>query len=455
MVLAGLVASQQVLAELARGQEARLRELVRLHVDGLSVALGPSVLRKDVWEVYDTLDRAGRAGDAQRMALTVVADSDDRILAASDPLRAPVDGHLRDLAGVAAALPVDAITLASDAPRVRVLAPLQYQGRNVGSILTELDVADLVAERRRAVRALLAFNGAVTLALAFVGYVAVRRMMRPVSVLARHMGTGGADPVPIPLAQLPGGDTEMAQLFRTYNGMTGAIRARAEAERRLSERERLVSLGRLSSSLAHEINNPLGGLLNAADTIRTYPDRPDIVRASVDLLLRGLNHMRDVAKAILDHNRLDRAGQALTPEDFDDLRLLISPEMQRLGQRPVWSVAVSRADLAGFPAAPVRQIALNLMLNASAAAGPGGHVGLSVTCPDGSLTLSVSDEGPGLPEAALARLVGAEGQSGGGVGLGIVRDLVRDLGGRIEHARQGRSTEIRVTLPAAPAGAAA
>ncbi len=70
--------------------------------------------------------------------------------------------------------------------------------------------------------------------------------------------------------------------------MTTAVEARAEAERRLAERERFVSLGRLSSSLAHEINNPLGGLLNAADTIVTYADRPEVVRESGNLMLRGL-----------------------------------------------------------------------------------------------------------------------------------------------------------------------
>jgi hypothetical protein len=58
MIVLGLVASQGVLAALGRVQDARLSETARLHVEGLSVALGPSVLRQDVWEVYDTLDRA-------------------------------------------------------------------------------------------------------------------------------------------------------------------------------------------------------------------------------------------------------------------------------------------------------------------------------------------------------------------------------------------------------------
>jgi len=58
MIVLGLVASQIVLAALGRVQDARLSETARLHLEGLSVALGPPVLRQDVGEVYDILDRA-------------------------------------------------------------------------------------------------------------------------------------------------------------------------------------------------------------------------------------------------------------------------------------------------------------------------------------------------------------------------------------------------------------
>jgi len=82
--------------------------------------------------------------------------------------------------------------------------------------------------------------------------------------------------------------------------MVHAIKAKADAGHRLAERERFVGLGHLSASLAHEIYNPLGGLLNATDTIQTYADKPEVVRRSADLLARGLKHMRNVAKATLE-----------------------------------------------------------------------------------------------------------------------------------------------------------
>lgn len=446
MVLVGIVASQQVMATLGVVQEERLRELARLHVDGLTVALGPAVLRRDVWEVYDTLDRATQAMAGQRLVLTVVADEAGRVIAASDPLRAPVDSLIEPLRQ--GAQPVEAIRLTGAEPHVRVKSDLVFQGRTVGRILSELDVSDLVAERRRVLLWLLAGNTMATLILSAGGYLAVRRMLRPVADLAAHMARADGAPEAIPDHRIPAGDTELARLFQTYNAMTGAAAAKAEAERRLAERERFVSLGRLSSSLAHEINNPLGGLLNAADTIRTYADRPEVVRDSVDLLDRGLRNLRDVARATLEQNRLDRQGLPLKPEDFDDLKLLFTPETARLAQALAWQVDAPATALAALPAAPVRQIALNLLLNASTAAGEGGSVGCAVALRPEELCLAISDSGPGLPAEAQQRLLSDDAVlPGAGVGLRLVRDLVRGLNGRIDYSRTSGRSIVQVLLP--------
>ena len=445
MVVLGIVASQQVLVSLARQQEARLRETARLHIEGLSTALGPSVLRQDVWEVFDTLDRARTAGDGQRLVLAVVADEAGRILAATDPRAAPVGGNI---GGFLADAQEPAFVALNGHPSVRVAAPLSYQSRAVGRIVIELDVSDLIAERRQATLWLLFGNAAATVLLAFGGWLAVARSLRPVALLTGAMDETRGAPRPIPPDAIPRGDPGLARLIGTYNHMTEAVEARAEAERRLAARERFVSLGRLSSSLAHEINNPLGGLLNAADTIRTFADRPEVVRQSADLMVRGLQHMRDVTRAILDHNRLDRDGQPLRAEDFEDLRLLIEPETGHREQILDWQIDGHGHALAALPSAPVRQIVLNLLLNASAASGKRGRVGLLVAAAADTLQLAVRDDGSGLSPADLERLL----QSGplplgGGVGLRLVHDLVAGLGGTLDHARGDGTTLIRVGLP--------
>lgn len=446
MVLVGTVASQQVLRSLAQVQDARIRELARMHVEGLSVALGPLVLRRDIWEVYDTLDRAAQGGEGRRMVLTAVADERGRVLAATDPRRVPMDSDIAALAGDAVAL--DDLTVDGASNVLSLLAPLTYQGRTVGQIATELDVADLLSERRQALLYLIMGNAIATGFLSMAGFLAIRRMLRPVTTLARQMTETKGEPHPIPVADIPRGDGELARLARIYNAMVGAVAAKAEAERRLAERERFVALGRLSSSLAHEINNPLGGLLNATDTIRRYPDRPEVVRQSADLLDRGLRHLRDVTRATLDQNRLDPETRVLTPDDFEDIKLLIQPEVSRLALDLEWSV--DRAGVTGLdlPAGPVRQIALNLLLNACAAAGQSGRVGLTAGAGGGDLIVEVTNTGSAMPAAALERLLGDGPLSpGGGVGLRLVRELARNLGGTVCHAHESGVTRITVGLP--------
>lgn len=449
MVLVGTVASQQVLRSLAQVQDARIQELARMHVEGLSVALGPFVLRRDVWEVYDTLDRAAQGTEGRRMVLTAVADERGRVLAATDPRRVPMDSDIAALAGDAVALGDLSVDGASNV--LSLLAPLTYQGRTVGLIATELDVADLLSERRQALIYLIMGNAVAIGFLSMAGFLAIRRMLQPVTTLARHMTETKGEPHPIPASDIPRGDGELARLARIYNSMVGAVAAKAEAERRLAERERFVALGRLSSSLAHEINNPLGGLLNATDTIRSYPDRLDVVRQSADLLDRGLRHLRDVTRATLDQNRMDPETRELTPDDFEDIKILIQPEVSRLALSLDWSVDPSAITDCRLSAGPVRQIALNLLLNACAAAGQNGGVGMMAEKSDGNLTVRITNTGSAMPVAALERLLG-DGplMPGGGVGLRLVRDLATSLGGTIGHAHGNGVTHVAVSLPMSP-----
>ncbi|MFN3575967.1 MAG: ATP-binding protein [Tabrizicola sp.] len=450
MILLGFLASQSVLSALSRVQDARLSETARLHVEGLSVALGPSVLRKDVWEIYDILDRARSAYDGQRLLLSIVADERGRILAATDPRRAPVGEAVAGFEE--GAVPPGAVRMTGD-PVLRVAAPLLFQGRQIGQILTELDVTDLLAERRNVAMWLLFGNAAATALLAFGGWLAVARILRPVGFLVSAMDDSKGAPRPIAESDIPRGDPVLSRLISTYNRMTTAVESRAEAERRLAERERFVSLGRLSSSLAHEVNNPLGGLLNAADTILCYSDRPEVVRKSAELMQRGLSHLRDVTRAILDENRLDRVGQVLRLEDFEDLRLLFEPEIASRAQKLHWTVEAGKAGLARLPAAPVRQVVMNLLLNAGAAAGQGGQVEVTVSESRDRLLIEITDTGPGLSQADLDRLLTSGPlPPGGGVGLRLVHDLVSGLGGEIDHERVRGRTHVRVTLPLRDAG---
>ena len=237
-------------------------------------------------------------------------------------------------------------------------------------------------------------------------------------------------PDPIPDADIPAGADEFGRLFRTYNALVQTERDRQEAARRLAEQERLVSLGRLASSVAHEINNPLGGLLNALDTLKRHGNRPGVTARSIALLERGLGGIRDVVRAMIETYRPGTAESALSAADLEDLRLLIAPEIRRRDQTLHWTIEPGACDAIDIPGAPVRQAVLNLLLNASAAAGQGGHVRLAAAQDGATLAVSVANSGQNMPPAARRLLeTGAGDLPGGGVGLRVVSDRTRSIGG--------------------------
>ena len=204
------------------------------------------------------------------------------------------------------------------------------QERQIGTLHAELDISPLLAERREVLWTLIISNASLTLLLAALGWFAVRRMVAPMKILAEHLETAPDGSVaPIPAGWIPPANTETGRLFRSFNQMAHAVTEREALMSRLADEERLASLGRLASGVAHEINNPLGGLFNALDTLKVHGGKPQVRGAAIDLLDRGLRGIRDVVRSALAAYRPDREKRDLQAADIDDLRLLVSPEVRR------------------------------------------------------------------------------------------------------------------------------
>lgn len=451
MVAVSLVLSNQVLMRLSETQQRHLDELTGAYLDGLSSTVAPHVLRDDIWEIFDQLDRTRHVYVGVRAVNTLVVTPEGNTLASSDPHLFPTQQAIPQVL-VGRFGPGDNLVLAEQDGRAFIRRALSYQGRPIGWIYAEIDIRDLLQERREVLVALILTNLLLTAMFAGFGYLAVRRMMRPVGVLAQHLDRGrGGRIEPIPLGKTPGRHNEFGRLFRRYNAMVRALNQREVLAARLAEEEKLASLGRLASGLAHEINNPLGGMFNAIDTIERHDGDPAVRHGSLAILKRGLRGMRDIVRATLVTYKGGESDQPLRPADLDDLQFLLRQELSRRRLTLDW-----RNEVPGsleLPSGPVRQVVLNLLLNACAASPVTGRVTFCAVATEGILKLVVTDTGPGLPRA-IAKILESNDKDmtppteGRGLGTWMVNRLVGEMGGHLQiETSAGKGTCIEVVLP--------
>ncbi len=451
LIVISVFISQQVLSRLEDIQSKHLKTLAGVHLDGLTSALSDAVLREDVWEVFAILDRSRQGMEGVRALETVVANGEGRVIAASDPRVLPTGATLpADYDRVTASTE----RFAMDEPAARAFArrDILYNGQPIGTVFVKLDISDLLADRVRVLTALVATNVVLTLIAVVVAWLTVRRMIRPMDILATHLeNSASAAHDPIGAADIERVGTEYRRLFLAYNAMVAGLDERDQLVRKVAEEERLASLGRLASSVAHEINNPLGGIFNALDTLKNHGDRPEVQMKSISLIERGLKGIRDVVRSTLMTWRLDRESRPLDLQDLEDLKILAGPDIRNRELELDWDVQLSGPI--DIPASEIRQIVLNLLLNACRASEVGGQVSVQVRVSTAGLAIRIADSGPGMPEFAVRTLTDPSTApspfaSGHGLGLWTTRRLVSELGGDVAvETTQGKGTTVTVFLP--------
>ena len=191
-------------------------------------------------------------------------------------------------------------------------------------------------------------------------------------------------------------------------------------------------------------------MLNAIDTIQAYGHEPAVLRASLDFLKRGLAGIRNVVRATLLTYKGGSETGVLTGIDLDDLRFLVQHECDARHLRLEWDNRIAEPLSIDGPA--VRQITLNLLLNACAASPDGGLVTVTASHCAGKLQIAVADRGPGLPDDMAALLhrdapAPAPSSESKGLGLWTTGDLVRRLGGQVDVEYPGVGTRLVVNLP--------
>jgi two-component system, NtrC family, sensor kinase len=268
------------------------------------------------------------------------------------------------------------------------------------------------------------------------------------------------------IAILGAARADRLQLLRTLEQQvedrTAALK---RAQDQLVQTEKLSSLGRLAASVAHEINNPLAGILTYSKLMVRLLDA-DPVDESTRLSCVG--HLKLVQRetercTAIVRNLLEFARQrplALTDVDatavLDEALSLISHQAKLQGvviEREVVPLPHLRADFG-----QLRQAFVNIILNACEAMASGGTIRISAK-PAGTgdtVELSFADTGPGIPADTLARVFDpffTTKDKGTGLGLSVVYGIVEGHGGTVTVTSDvGRGTTFVMRLPVSGGG---
>lgn len=213
--------------------------------------------------------------------------------------------------------------------------------------------------------------------------------------------------------------------------------------------ERLAAVGRLSAGLAHEIRNPLASINGAAEVLGDdfEPGHPKARLAGI--LRDESRRLNDVLTRFLTFAR--GAPGPSAPFDLTaEARAVAELAGQRASAPPVTAFGDKDLPAALGSREQVRQVLLNLVLNAMTAAGPGGRVELRVDTDDGAARCRVLDTGPGFSAEAMANFgTPFFSTTAGGTGLGLATSLrlIEDLGGSLAIVPDAAGGCVEMRLP--------
>jgi len=238
----------------------------------------------------------------------------------------------------------------------------------------------------------------------------------------------------------------------TYKSLEDKIDQLTETQQRLIRSEKLAAIGSMSSYVAHEIRNPLVTIGGFAKTLSRFTFTDAKIKVNIDIIIEEVKHLEKILNNITDFAKPSKPEKIDVQlcEIMENTCLLMENYFQEK------HITLQKKYETGVPEAPVdptqiKQVFLNILMNAVESMPDGGKLDVKIKSIDGSVKIYIVDAGKGMKQDVLQNIYDpffTTKPSGTGVGLSVSLKIIEDHGGTIDAiSEQGKGTTMLLTLP--------
>ena len=298
------------------------------------------------------------------------------------------------------------------------------------------------------------------IAIAFtMSFILANGIVRPVSRLATAAQriAEGNFPEKVEIKT----DDEIADLGRAFQFMISSIKVRDEelkevAQKTVAEAERLAMIGQLAAGVAHEINNPLTGILLYCDLVLKSMAKDDSKRVTLEKISHEALRCKAIVKGLLDYSRQKK------PETKETLvNQIIESSLSLVKNQALFqNIEIKKELEQSLPVIKIdpqqiQQVFMNIIINAAEAMEGKGELSIKSQLSDDKryVVISFKDTGPGIPQENLKRIfepffTTKDASHGVGLGLAISKGIIENHNGSVEvSSESGKGTKFLIKLP--------
>jgi two-component system NtrC family sensor kinase len=331
-------------------------------------------------------------------------------------------------------------------------------GKRIGMIgLGVLEQKYIDIKRRALLFFILITIGGMIMAIC-IGYMLAHKItiipVRRLIKASREVSQGSLTPDIGPISK-----GEIGVLQTTFMEMVKSMgRRRAESQNRLIYSEKQASVGRLAAGMAHEINNPLTGVLSYTYMLLKRKDLDNEMRSDLQVIAKATERVRDIVKGLLDFSR-----QTVLDRELSDINKIVKSTVLLLeNEALIKGVTFEYRPGNDHPCLTldrnqIQSALLNIMINALDATEPGGVITVttqnSIMQKNKGIDILIKDTGSGIPAEYLDKLFDPffttkEPGKGTGLGLAVSLGIVQRHGGTITvTSESGKGSQFRVWIP--------